>query len=280
MSRVTTSNLSLGAWDEGDNPGAGSKTVASGNTGLNGNWLILDAAVGVGHNADGTHKADTIDGPNLKTSVADASTIQLTGSPLKLNIKDDGVTGAKIAAAFADGSTLETSAATGSKTIRIKDAGVTKSKLASTVADGTTIELDATDGLRIKADGVTAAKMAHDNPRLRESFTFAFAQGDSYGKYGGVTCGATFGIPMRHAGMIVEMLYRTSDGDTGSDSQSYASSGAASTGRVAAGDPLSCAWGEARIAGTAVTALDFGGSVTAIGDSGYGFLTIVVEFDD
>lgn len=207
MSRTATSNLALGCFDEGDNPGAGSKTVVSGNTGLNGNWLIIDAAVGVGHNADGTHKADVIDGPNLKTSVADATGIQLTGSPLKLNLKDDGVTGAKIAAAFADGSTLETSAATGAKTIRVKDAGITKAKLASTVADGTSLELDATNGLQIKADGVTAAKISHDNTRTKVCFTcnIATSVGTDYATCSGAQLSATMGIPMPRAGSITKI---------------------------------------------------------------------------
>jgi len=160
MSRGTTPNLSLGVWDEKEDAGAGSKTVPTGNTGINGNWLTIDASVGVGHNADGSHKADVIDGPSLKTTVADNSTLELTGTPLKLQVKDDGVTGTKIAAAFADGSTLECTASSGAKTIRIKDAGVTKAKLHSGVADGTTIELDATNGLQIVDGGVTNEKLA------------------------------------------------------------------------------------------------------------------------
>jgi hypothetical protein len=207
MSRGTTTNLGLPVYDEGDNPGAGSKTVSAGNVGLNAHPLIVDTALGTGHNADGTHKADVIDGPNLKTTAADASTIQLTGTPLKLNIKDDGVTGAKIAAAFADGSTLETSAATGSKTIRIKDAGVTKAKLAADVCDDSTIELDASNGLQVKDDGITAPKISHDNARTKVSFTcnIATSVGTDYATCSGAQLSATMGIPMPRAGSITKI---------------------------------------------------------------------------
>jgi len=207
MSRSTTPNLGIGVHDEQDNPGAGSKTVAAGNVGLNGNWLLLDTAVGTGHNADGTHKADVIDGPNLKTTVADATGIQLTGTPLKLNLKDDGVTGAKIAAAFADNSTLETSAATGAKTIRIKDAGVTKAKLAADVCDDTTIELDASNGLQVKDDGITAPKISHDNTRTKVCFVcnIATSAGTDYAVCSGAQLSASMGIPMPRAGSITKI---------------------------------------------------------------------------
>lgn len=135
MSRTPTTGGLLNVWDDGDDPLAGTKGVskASGGTGLNANFEQLDSTILAEHNINGTHKTDKIDGPNLKTTVADASTIQLTGSPLKLNVKDDGITGAKIAAAFADGTTLETSAPTGAKTIRVKDGGISAAKLASQI---------------------------------------------------------------------------------------------------------------------------------------------------
>lgn len=207
MSRTATANLALGCFDEGDNPGAGSKTVVTSNVGLNGNWLILDAAVGVGHNADGTHKADVIDGPNLKTSCADASTIQLTGSPLKLNIKDDGVTGAKIAAAFADGVTIAASAATGAKTIGVKAASISKTHCATTIADASSIELDPTNGLQIKADGVTPAKISHDNTRTKNFFTcnISTSAGTDYAVCSGAQLSASMGIPMPRAGSITKV---------------------------------------------------------------------------
>jgi hypothetical protein len=176
------------------------------------------------HNADGSHKADVIDGPNLKTTVADATGIQLTGTPLKLNLKDDGVTGAKIAAAFADGSTLETSAATGAKTIRIKDAGVTKAKLAADVCDDSTIELDGTNGLQVKDDGIDASKISHDNNRTKACFTcnIAAAVGTTYALCDGAQLSATIGIPMPRAGSITKISV-CADGTLATGTAAYGS---------------------------------------------------------
>lgn len=269
MSRTATSNLALGCFDEGDNPGAGSKTVVSANVGLNGNWLILDAAVGVGHTAAGAHRADVIDGPNLKTTTADGSTIQLTGSPLKLNVKDLGITTGKIAddavtaAKIADGA-IDAAAKLASDvvtTAKILDANVTLGKLA--------------------ADSVDSTKMAHDNKRVRQLLTFVCVDGDTHHRHNGVATESAYGPPMPHSGMIVEAYLAYSGGDSDSDTQAYAASGAASTGRFAAGDKISvAAVADIRINGTTVTALDFGGSVPPIPDSGSVFLTLVLEFDD
>lgn len=97
MARVGTTNLNLGTWTDGENPGAGSQSVDS--TGLNGNQIKLDNALGTQHNVDGTHKSDVIDGINIKASAV-------------------------------DGATLETTAATGTKTIRVKDGGIGTAKIA------------------------------------------------------------------------------------------------------------------------------------------------------
>lgn len=130
MALVLTTNLSLGTWTDGENPGAGSQTVD--NTGLNGNWLKLDAAVGTEHNANGTHKDDKIAGASIKAAFADGSTLEMSAatSTKTIRVKDDGVTGAKLNANVVDDSTLEVSAATGTKTLRIKDSGVTQAKMA------------------------------------------------------------------------------------------------------------------------------------------------------
>ncbi len=277
MSRTTTTNLSLGAWDEGDNPGAGSKTVAAGNTGLNGNWLILDTAVGTGHNADGTHKSNVIDGPNLKTTVADGSGIQLTGSPLKLNLKDDGVTGAKIAAAFADNSTLEMSAATGTKTIRVKDGGITKAKLATSAADATTIELNATNGLQVKDDGITAPKISHDNTRTKVCFTcnIATSVGTDYATCSGAQLSATMGIPMPRAGSITKV----SVCDAGSVYTGTASYGVKT---FTSGQLLTVLWYDGdslvtvKVIGTATTLT----TSATVGGTTPMLVVIEVEFDD
>jgi len=275
MSRSTTTNLSLGVFDEGDNPGAGSKTVA--NTGLNGNWLILDAAVGVGHNADGTHKADVIDGPNLKTSCADASTIQLTGSPLKLNVKDDGITGAKIAAAFADNVTIAASAATGSKTIGVKAASISKAHCATTIADASSIELDPTNGLQIKADGVTPAKISHDNTRTKNYFTcnIATSAGTDYATCSGAQLSATMGIPMPRAGSITKII--VSDAGT-----VYSNTAAYGSKTFTAGQLLTVNWYDGdglvtvKVIGTATTLA----TSSAVSGTTPMLVVIEVELDD
>ena len=95
MSRVATSNLGLGTFLDGENPGAGSQTIRS--TGLNDLAVELDIAVGTEHNADGTHKANKIDKAQLKTTVADGSTIEKDAT-VGLRVKDAGITAAKLAA--------------------------------------------------------------------------------------------------------------------------------------------------------------------------------------
>ncbi len=130
MSLVLTSNLSLGTWADGENPGAGSQTVN--NSGLNGNWLKLDTAVGTEHNTDGTHKDDKIAGSSIKAAFADGSTLEMSASTgsKAIRVKDDGVTGAKLNSNVVDNTTLEVSASSGTKTIRIKDGGVATAKIA------------------------------------------------------------------------------------------------------------------------------------------------------
>ena len=86
-------------------------------TGLNGNWIALDVAVGVGHNADGSHKSAVIDKGNLKSTVCDGTTIELHGTV----------------------------------GFEVKAGGIDKINLKTTVADAFTIELDAIDGLRVKS---------------------------------------------------------------------------------------------------------------------------------
>src|SRR3989304_9047637 len=116
MARLGTSNINLGTWLDGENPGAGSQSVDS--TGLNGNWSKLDK-FGVEHNADGTHKAAVIDGANLKSTAADGSTLEQDATTKKLKIKDLGVSTGKIA----------DNAVT---TLKIADGQITAAKLAAT----------------------------------------------------------------------------------------------------------------------------------------------------
>lgn len=272
MSRSTTTNLSLGVWDEGDNPGAGSKTVLAANTGLNGNWLGLDAAVGTGHTSAGAHKADVIDGPNLKTTVADASTIELTGSPLKLSIKAGGVGGTQLATGAVTAGKIATGGVSSTDqlasdvvtTAKILDANVTSAKIAN--------------------DAVTAGKISHDNNRTKQIFVVGFPtwlQGD-YGKVDGVTMAGTLGIPMPRAGSITKL---TACSNTGSVMQKAVAYG---THAFAAGDRLVCQcqlWPDSYKYPAVIilsTAECFGATYEASMaiDATSLILTVEVEFDD
>jgi hypothetical protein len=156
MARVATPNLSMGTWLDGDNPGAGSQTVDS--TGLNGNFIKLDTAVGVGHTAAGAHKGGVIDGPNLAATAVDASSIQLSGAPLKLSVKALGIVasmlaaGAVIAGKLADGAIEQAS--------RIADGIITGAKLAAGTITSTQLAPNAVVTAGITDGNVTDAKFS------------------------------------------------------------------------------------------------------------------------
>lgn len=173
MAYVVTPRLGLGTWPDGENPGAGSQTVIS--AGLNGNWLILDEAVGLQHNANGTHKTDIIDGPNLKTTVADGVMIALTGSPLKLGIINDSLTKLKLNNDVADGDTLERHAT--SKFLQIKAGGVKAGTIrgagAGKAVDDATINLNGANELQVKPASIGITQL-----------TTALADSQSYVLFG------------------------------------------------------------------------------------------------
>jgi hypothetical protein len=164
---------------------------------LNGNWLKLDTAVGVGHNADGSHKSGVIDKAQLATSVADGSTIEKDVS-VGLKVKDGGITKTQLATTVADASTIEKDASVG---LRIKDGGVTKAKLATAAADATTIELDSGVGLRVKDGGITLAKLSGENPARQH--VYMVTDESSTIKNNGLTMNTTNGIPFPVSGHVV-----------------------------------------------------------------------------
>lgn len=201
MARVGTPNLNLGTWLDGENPGAGDQ--ATDNTGLNGNWIKLDLAVGTEHNSNGTHKDDKITGANLKNTIV-------------------------------DGATLEASAASGAKVFRVKDLGVTTDKINDLAVTTGKIADDAVDAVKLKDDAtvdanravttnhirdlavstakiaddaVTAAKIAHDNKRTQIPFVFVFdsAVHDTFAKVDGVATTVSLGVPMPHAGSVIKV---------------------------------------------------------------------------
>jgi hypothetical protein len=125
MARATTPRLNLGMWDDGDNPGAGSKTEIVGNTGLNGNWLRIDLAIGTEHNADGTHKTGVIRAENLNDDVVDGITIIRDAITKKLKIGN------------IPGVHLQDLSVT---TNKIVDGAVTRSKIENGAIDGTKLD--------------------------------------------------------------------------------------------------------------------------------------------
>jgi len=202
MARVGTSNLNLGMWTDGENPGAGSQSVDS--TGLNGDKIKLDTAVGAGHNADGSHKANIIDGPSLKTTVADGSTLQLTGSPLKLNVKGDGIQGTHLNANVVDNDSLEVSAPTGTKTLRIKTikAGKILGTGTGKAVDGVSIGLNGSNELCVLDYGILSTKLAHSNTRTKILLVFGIDPSTGYGTVGNIVTTATVGVPIERAGCV------------------------------------------------------------------------------
>jgi hypothetical protein len=152
MSTSYTPNLSLPVYDEGDNPGAGSKTEKTGG-GLNQQMTILDDVVGVGHSAAGAHKDDVIHKNHLHSDCVDGVTLEkdAVNDYLKMKsggigttqIADDAVTAAKINSDVAGnglgqeaGGALkvnldETTLTTVADVMAVKDYGITSGKLAS-----------------------------------------------------------------------------------------------------------------------------------------------------
>lgn len=134
MARVGTTNLNLGTWTDGENPGAGSQTID--NTGLNGNFIKLDTAIGTGHTTAGAHKEDSIHKAALHSDVVDGSTLEKDAVNEYLKVKALGITAAQIATDAVE-------------TAKIKDANVTAAKLAT----------DSVETAKIKDANVTAAKL-------------------------------------------------------------------------------------------------------------------------
>ena len=125
MARAETPRINLGVWDDGDNPGAGSKTEITGNTGLNGNWLKIDLAIGAEHNSDGTHKAGVIRANNLNSDVVDGITI--IQDPITKKLKVNTISSAQI-------SNFSVS------TDKIEDGAITNSKLANNAVNGSKLD--------------------------------------------------------------------------------------------------------------------------------------------
>ena len=128
MARLGTPLLGLGTWLDNEYPGAGSQTVP--NTGINGNWLIIDVGLGTEHNADGSHRANVIKGSNLiqagGNSVVDGATLEFSAN--KIRVKAASLNGTHLnqaAGQTVDGVTLEFAA----NVMRVKDGGLPLTKM-------------------------------------------------------------------------------------------------------------------------------------------------------
>ena len=171
MARIGTPNLGLGTWLDGENPGAGSQTVN--NTGLNGNWIKLDIVIGVGHNADGSHKAGIIntiqivDAAITTPKIADANVTTpkiADGAIITVKIADQAVTTAKIADGAVGTTELLDAAVTtpkivdqGVTTPKIADGAVTAAKLAPGAIDNSTIIINGGGALQVQASVIASA---------------------------------------------------------------------------------------------------------------------------
>jgi hypothetical protein len=265
MGRVATPNLSLGAWLDGDTPGAGSQTVD--NTGLNGNFIKLDTAVGVGHTTAGAHKNDVIDGPNLKTTSADATTIELSGAPLKLRVKALGIAAAQLAAGAVTAGKIASGGV--STTAEIADGIISTAKLIDAAV--TTVKL--------LDDAVTAAKISHDNKRTKNVIVFSNNSSNQILVNGVVVSGSN-GICLGRAGALTGFtIVNNSTGAVVSYFENYATV----LNVFSATDKLRVGW----VASNVYLSPMFGGTEFHAGNwriaATYGteyIITLEVEFDD
>jgi len=226
MARVATTNLNLGMWLDGENPGAGSQSVDS--TGLNGDKIKIDLALGTEHDPAGTHKADKIDGPSLKTTVADGSTLQASGTPRKLSVKSEGIQGTHLNANVVDNDSLEVSASTGVKTVRIKTikAGKLLGSGTGKAVDGSTIQLNGSNELEVKDASVTGPKISHTNTRTKVVLAFGIDVSTAYGTVGTIVTSLTLGVPMRLPGCVTGVSAISAAGTVVSKALTYSVSSA------------------------------------------------------
>ena len=112
------------------------------NTGLNGNFIKLDTAIGAEHNSNGSHKDDKIEGRSLKAAIVDGVTLEATAATgaKVFRVKDSGITATKLATDSVE-------------TAKIKDANVTAVKLAADViAANGGLEKDINGSIKVKHD--------------------------------------------------------------------------------------------------------------------------------
>jgi hypothetical protein len=211
-------------WPEGVDPGAGSQDFdVFDDKGLNGWHKRVWRGLKLNINPDGTFKDSIINYNHLLATVADASSIELGGSPAKLRIKAGGVTGAMLNANVADDVTIEYDEQ--NDYLSLKALGVTGPYIKQTgtgkIVDATTIEFFNNE-LRVKDDGITPAKISHDNTRTRAPFMISFNATDGAYYINGIPAGTTLGIKLGTAGSLVGCHWSKNNGTSGGAFKSYA----------------------------------------------------------
>lgn len=275
MARLGTPNLNLGTWTDGENPGAGSQSVD--NTGLNGDKIKIDTAVGTEHNADGTHKADKIDGPSLKTTVADGSSLEATGTPRKIQVKALGIQKGHINSNVADGDSLQKNGTSGALEIKTIKAGKILGTGTGKAVDGSTIQLNGSNELELKDDGVTSAKISHDNTRTKLVLAFSIDPSTKYGVIGNVVTTASVGVPMPRAGCVTAVSATDIAGTTATDTAAYNVSGG---NHFAAGAKITVLDDGTGILYVKVNGSSLGDPITGTTQALSSLATVEIEFDD
>ena len=236
MSVSYTPNLNLCVYDDGDNPGAGSKTIAS--TGLNGNAVKIDTAVGSEHNADGTHKDDKIGGSSLKAAIVDGSTLEASAATgaKTFRVKDAGITTAKIADSNVTTAKIADANVT---TAKIADSNVTTAKIAD--ANVTTAKIADTNvtAAKIATDAVTDAKIQRGNNAIRQVQSFAKASlAAGFLTKEGITMSNGQGMTLPHDFVITGLTFLDAAGVRESVDLGYD----AGTNRIQSTECLSLYW--------------------------------------
>jgi len=106
-------------WASGDTPAAGSQSADSHS--VNGQWYKIAEKMNVLFSLPAnTLRSSIIDAAQLKSSVADDTTITKDASTGKLKVKDGGIDGSKTSVDIADGTTIVKDATTGK--LKVADA--------------------------------------------------------------------------------------------------------------------------------------------------------------
>lgn len=265
-------------WDDGDNPGAGSKSVDS--HGLNGNFIRHSIAIKAEHTeGTGVHKDSVIGKNNLKNTVTDGITLELDPTN-GLQVRNGGITKLKLADDVADGVTIQRDSVSHQLKVLAVPAGAIKLTGTGKAIDDITIGANGSSQLEVKDDGITAPKISHDNNRTKQCFVFTIATGQTYAYVNGVLCTGSWGIPMPRNGYITRISSKQENGVLSVKSQSYNSGGSAATGRFNAGDSLSCRYYAAAVVQILIAGTVIGAPMQPEWDSGQVFVTVECEFDD